>query len=108
MAQRISRAKRTIKWSGSSSVSPTPTSLPARIALVLRVIYLVFNEVDHPQHERDTGAGQSSASGRRRNGTPDDLIVHFAREMRWAIVGRCSSVTPANPATRPRMPFTAT
>ena len=44
MAQRISRAKRTIKSSGVPFRLPDTDELPARIALVLRVIYLVFNE----------------------------------------------------------------
>ena len=44
MAQRISRAKRTLADAGESFASPTPDARAERLALVLRVVYLVFNE----------------------------------------------------------------
>jgi RNA polymerase sigma factor (sigma-70 family) len=44
MAQRISRAKRTIESSGVPFALPTPEERPARLRLVLHVLYLIFNE----------------------------------------------------------------
>lgn len=44
MAQRISRAKATIKSSGVSFALPTVEEWPARLAAVLHVLYLIFNE----------------------------------------------------------------
>ena len=44
MAQRISRAKQTIKSSGIPFRMPSPDELPARRREVLRVLYLIFNE----------------------------------------------------------------
>jgi RNA polymerase sigma factor (sigma-70 family) len=44
MAQRISRAKRRIKTSGVRFAMPTAAELPPRLAAVLHVLYLIFNE----------------------------------------------------------------
>jgi len=44
MAQRISRAKQTIKSSGVPFQQPTPEEKMQRLRAVLHVIYLVFNE----------------------------------------------------------------
>nr|WP_258727281.1 sigma-70 family RNA polymerase sigma factor [Cellulomonas sp. NS3] len=44
MAQRISRAKQTVRGSGAPFARPTPDELPARVRSVLHVLYLVFNE----------------------------------------------------------------
>jgi len=44
MAQRISRAKRRIEQSGEPFQLPQPEERPARLRLVLRVLYLIFNE----------------------------------------------------------------
>lgn len=44
MAQRISRAKRTIAESGVPFAMPEPSDRPARVASVLRVLYLLYNE----------------------------------------------------------------
>ena len=44
MAQRISRAKSTIRASGAPFSLPPPEERPARLAVVLHVLYLVFNE----------------------------------------------------------------
>jgi RNA polymerase sigma factor (sigma-70 family) len=44
MAQRISRAKQTIKSSGVSFQLPTPEEKAQRLRAVLHVLYLVFNE----------------------------------------------------------------
>ncbi|GAA2737807.1 sigma factor-like helix-turn-helix DNA-binding protein [Pedococcus aerophilus] len=44
MAQRISRAKATIRASGTAFGPPSPEELPQRLGSVLHVLYLVFNE----------------------------------------------------------------
>ena len=44
MAQRISRAKQRVKASGAGFRLPPPDELPDRIAAVLHVLYLIFNE----------------------------------------------------------------
>jgi predicted RNA polymerase sigma factor len=44
MAQRISRAKRTIKDSGVPFRLPSPDEQPGALLSVLRVLYLIFNE----------------------------------------------------------------
>src|SRR5262245_42475059 len=44
VAQRISRAKKTIKLAGGRFRAPEPAELPQRLAAVLQVLYLIFNE----------------------------------------------------------------
>ena len=44
MAQRISRAKQSIQDSGVPFELPRPPELPARLATVLHVLYLIFSE----------------------------------------------------------------
>jgi RNA polymerase sigma factor (sigma-70 family) len=44
MAQRISRAKQTIKSSNIPFLLPTPDERAARLSAVLQVLYLIFNE----------------------------------------------------------------
>jgi predicted RNA polymerase sigma factor len=44
MAQRISRAKRTIKSSGVPFALPSPADQPTAVRSVLHVLYLLFNE----------------------------------------------------------------
>jgi RNA polymerase sigma factor (sigma-70 family) len=44
MAQRISRAKQTIKASGARFAMPEPAERDARLRIVLHVLYLIFNE----------------------------------------------------------------
>ena len=44
IAQRITRAKRTLSDSGLSYETPRGAELPARLSSVLEVIYLIFNE----------------------------------------------------------------
>jgi RNA polymerase sigma factor (sigma-70 family) len=44
MAQRIARAKQHIKASGAPFRLPTPEEQPDRLRIVLRVLYLIFNE----------------------------------------------------------------
>jgi RNA polymerase sigma factor (sigma-70 family) len=43
-AQRIVRAKRRLATAGVRFEPPTPTDLPARLAVVLAVVYAIFNE----------------------------------------------------------------
>jgi RNA polymerase sigma factor (sigma-70 family) len=44
MAQRISRAKTSIKASGAGFILPAAAERPERLAVVLQVLYLIFNE----------------------------------------------------------------
>ena len=44
VGQRVSRAKQRIKASGARFVMPSQAELPERLAAVLRVLYLIFNE----------------------------------------------------------------
>jgi RNA polymerase sigma factor (sigma-70 family) len=44
MAQRVSRAKATIKAAGAAFEMPAPAELAERLRVVLQVLYLVFNE----------------------------------------------------------------
>jgi RNA polymerase sigma factor (sigma-70 family) len=44
MAQRISRAKEAVRASGARFELPGPAERPARLAIVLHVLYLIFNE----------------------------------------------------------------
>lgn len=44
VGQRISRAKQRIRASGARFVMPSQAELPERLAAVLRVLYLIFNE----------------------------------------------------------------
>jgi predicted RNA polymerase sigma factor len=44
MAQRLSRARNTLRDNDVRFERPTPEELPARVAAVLDVLYLVFNE----------------------------------------------------------------
>ena len=44
MAQRISRAKQAIRASGARFELPGPDERPARLGIVLHVLYLIFNE----------------------------------------------------------------
>jgi RNA polymerase sigma factor (sigma-70 family) len=46
VAQRISRAKQRIKTSGAEFRMPPPADRAQRVAAVLRVLYLIFNEGD--------------------------------------------------------------
>jgi predicted RNA polymerase sigma factor len=44
VGQRVSRAKQRIRASGAQFVMPSRTEFPERLAAVLRVLYLIFNE----------------------------------------------------------------
>ena len=66
MAQRISRAKRTIKESGVPFRIPTPDERPVAIRSVLHVLYLMFNEgyvSERRRRPRATAAWRTRRSG---------------------------------------------
>jgi predicted RNA polymerase sigma factor len=65
MAQRISRAKRTVAESGEPFALPDPDSRAERTALVLRVAYLVFNEGYASSDGPDLGRVDLAAEGIR-------------------------------------------
>jgi predicted RNA polymerase sigma factor len=68
MAQRISRAKQSIKASGVPFRMPTPDEQTARTRLVLHVLYLIFNE------------GYASSTGRELHRTElSDEAIRLAR-----------------------------
>ncbi|GAB3076876.1 RNA polymerase sigma factor [Pedococcus soli] len=64
MAQRISRAKATIRAAGATFEEPGAEELPQRVRSVLRVLYLVFNE----------GYAASSGEGVHRTDLTDEAI----------------------------------
>ncbi len=68
MAQRISRAKRTVADSGEPFALPDAGAWAARMGLVLRVVYLVFNEgyasSDGPDLDRRDLASEAIRLGR--------------------------------------------
>ena len=66
MAQRMSRAKATIRRAGARFETPTPEERVERLPSVLRVLYLVFNE-DTPDVAR-----RRSARGALPRGDPAD------------------------------------
>ncbi|HVT41684.1 MAG TPA: DUF6596 domain-containing protein [Acidimicrobiales bacterium] len=65
MAQRISRAKRTVADAGGDFALPEPEALPARTALVCRVVYLVFNEGYAASESADLGRPDLAAEAIR-------------------------------------------
>jgi len=68
MAQRISRAKRRIEQSGIPLALPTSEERPARLRIVLHVLYLIFNE------------GYTSSAGRELQRTElADEAIRMAR-----------------------------
>ena len=68
MAQRISRAKQTIKASGEAFRMPTAEDEPARLRSVLHVLYLIYNE------------GYASSSGDQlRRGELSSEAIRLAR-----------------------------
>jgi len=81
MAQRLVRAKRKIRDAGIPFRVPPDTLLPERLASVLSVLYLVFNEGDLASHGQTAIRHDLSAEGIRAA-----LILCFARVSRLAIV----------------------
>ncbi len=80
MAQRISRAKQTIKASGVPFRQPTPKDRAHRLRAVLHVLYLIFNEgytsSDGPQLQRSELSGEAIRLTRRVHELlPDDCEV---------------------------------
>jgi predicted RNA polymerase sigma factor len=69
MAQRISRAKQAIRASGARFELPGPDERPARLAIVLHVLYLIFNE------------GYTATAGARL--TAPELSGEAIRLTRW-------------------------
>jgi len=65
MAQRISRARRTVADSGEPFALPDPRSRAERTALVLRIAYLVFNEGYASSDGPDLGHTDLAAEGIR-------------------------------------------
>ena len=57
LAQRIVRAKRKIRQAGIRLTPPAPGELPGRLAVVLRVIYLVFTQGHMPRTGPDLVRG---------------------------------------------------
>ena len=77
MAQRISRAKQRIKDSDEPFRLPTPAEQPARVQMVLRVLYLIFNEgyasTAGPELQRPELSGEAIRLTRLAHGLlPDD------------------------------------
>ncbi|HEX7240432.1 MAG TPA: DUF6596 domain-containing protein, partial [Longimicrobiaceae bacterium] len=77
MAQRISRAKASIKASGTSFDMPAPEERAGRLASVLHVLYLVFNEgyasSSGPELQRTDLSGEAIRLARVLRGLlPDD------------------------------------
>jgi RNA polymerase sigma factor (sigma-70 family) len=63
LAQRISRAKQSIKASGVPFQMPTAEELPARLGAVMHVLYLIFSEgytaTSGPELHRDDLSGEA-------------------------------------------------
>lgn len=53
IAQRLVRAKRTLREAHAPLMMPSPAEIPARLDAVLEVLYLMFNE-GHTAHEGDS------------------------------------------------------
>jgi RNA polymerase sigma factor (sigma-70 family) len=74
MAQRISRAKQSIKASGIPFSRPSPPELNARLDAVLHVLYLIFNE----------GYAASAGAALQRTDLSNEAI-RLARELHSAL-----------------------
>jgi RNA polymerase sigma factor (sigma-70 family) len=80
MAQRLSRAKQTLRASGEPFALPGPDDLPGRVRVVLHVLYLVFNEgytsTRGPELHRVTLSDEAIRIARLVHATlPDDAEV---------------------------------
>ena len=69
MAQRLVRAKRKIRQAGIALRVPAPEDLPARLAAVLRVVYLVFTLI---------AEGEALVEQALRQGRPGPYQLHAA------------------------------
>jgi RNA polymerase sigma factor (sigma-70 family) len=107
MAQRISRAKATIKKAGARFESPSPDEVAERLPSVLRVLYLLFNEGYAGAARDDAQRGESSREAIRlarmvRAAAPDDaetagllalmLLIEARRPARVDPAGRFVSL----------------
>lgn len=81
MSQRLVRAKRKIRQAGVPYRVPTGEEVAPRLATVLRVLYLVFNE------------GYSATEG-------DDLLRHELAEEAIALTGQLCEWLPQEPDVR--------
>jgi RNA polymerase sigma-70 factor (ECF subfamily) len=74
MAQRITRSKQKIKAAGIPYRIPAAADLPARMAAVLAVVYLVFNE------------GYLGSSGEAQRGDLTAEAIRLARQLREMVL----------------------
>lgn len=74
MAQRVSRAKATLRAAGTRFETPDAAELPSRVAAVLDVLYLVFNE----GYTRSEGTQLVDAS-------LADEAIHLTRQLHRAL-----------------------
>ncbi|HWF16907.1 MAG TPA: DUF6596 domain-containing protein [Acidimicrobiales bacterium] len=74
MAQRISRAKRTIAGSGEPFALPDPAARDERLAPVLRVVYLLFNEGYASSHGAELGRADLATEAIRLGRLLDELL----------------------------------
>ena len=81
IGQRISRAKRTLSQDGVTIEIPSGADLAPRLASVLEVVYLIFNEGYAATSGRDWVRGDLMEEGISIV-TPSWLSVRLAREMR--------------------------
>jgi RNA polymerase sigma factor (sigma-70 family) len=114
MAQRISRAKQTIKASGARFVMPAPAERDARLHVVLHVLYLIFNEGYAATAGPDLMAPQLAAEAIRltrmlRRSLPDDgevagllALMLLTDARRAARVGPDGDLVPLDEQDRTR------
>jgi len=77
MAQRLVRAKRKIKTAAIPFRVPPPEALPERLASVLAVVYLVFNQgYSNPPEHGELGAEAIRLGGALAELLPDEPEVH--------------------------------
>jgi RNA polymerase sigma factor (sigma-70 family) len=81
MAQRLSRAKQTIKRSGTPFVLPTPTERAHRLGVVRQVLYLIFSEgysasTGDDVHRADLSNEALRLTRMLARAVPDDAEVH--------------------------------